>query len=150
VALAKEKGVNLVMATDTKIADSFSNDAKTDFCPVNEIPDGWQGLDIGSRIGEIILRGDQGLQKPSCGTGRSVCSSSRTSPWDQKRISNAIVEATKKRSILPGWWGVTRWLASTTSAMAEKVSYVSTGGRCNCWRLIEGKVLPGVKAIRGY
>jgi len=67
-----------------------------------------------------------------------------------KAISNAIVEATKKRSILPGWWGVTRWLASTTSAMAEKVSYVSTGGRCNCWRLIEGKVLPGVKAIRGY
>ncbi|MDD4009487.1 MAG: phosphoglycerate kinase, partial [Fermentimonas sp.] len=47
VELAKEKGVNLVLATDTKIADSFSNDAKTNFASVKDIPEGWEGLDIG-------------------------------------------------------------------------------------------------------
>ena len=40
---AKDKGVNLVLAVDAKIADAFSNDANTKFCPVNEIPDGWEG-----------------------------------------------------------------------------------------------------------
>ena len=47
VTLAKEKGVNLVLATDAKLADSFSNDANTNFSSVNAIPDGWEGLDIG-------------------------------------------------------------------------------------------------------
>ena len=41
---AKDKGVNLVLAVDAKIADAFSNDANTKFCPVNEIPDGWEVL----------------------------------------------------------------------------------------------------------
>ena len=44
---AKEKGVNLVLAVDAK--DAFSNDANTKFCPVDEIPDGWEGLDIGPK-----------------------------------------------------------------------------------------------------
>ena len=51
---AKDKGVNLVLAVDAKIADSFSNDANTKFCPVNEIPDGWEGLDIGPKSEEIF------------------------------------------------------------------------------------------------
>ena len=46
---AKEKGVNLVLAIDAKIADDFSNDAKTAYADVNEIPDGWEGLDIGPK-----------------------------------------------------------------------------------------------------
>ena len=51
---AKEKGVNLVLAVDAKIADSFSNDANTKFCPVDEIPDGWEGLDIGPETEKIF------------------------------------------------------------------------------------------------
>ena len=51
---AKDKGVNLVLAVDAKIADAFSNDANTKFCPVNEIPDGWEGLDIGPKSEEIF------------------------------------------------------------------------------------------------
>ena len=47
VEKAKENGVNLLLGQDAKIADSFSNDAKTDYAPVGEIPDGWEGLDIG-------------------------------------------------------------------------------------------------------
>ena len=51
---AKEKGVNLVLAVDAKIADAFSNDANTKFCAVDEIPDGWEGLDIGPKTEEIF------------------------------------------------------------------------------------------------
>lgn len=54
VKKAKEKGVNLVLAVDAKIADSFSNDANTKFCPVDEIPDGWEGLDIGPETEKIF------------------------------------------------------------------------------------------------
>jgi len=51
---AKKNKVNLVLAVDAKIADSFSNDAKTDFVPVDEIPDGWEGLDIGPETEKIL------------------------------------------------------------------------------------------------
>ena len=59
---AKEKGVNLVLAVDAKIADSFSNDANTQFCKVNEIPDGWEGLDIGPETEKDFCRSYQELQ----------------------------------------------------------------------------------------
>jgi phosphoglycerate kinase len=147
VALAKEKGVNLVMATDTKIADSFSNDAKTDFCPVNEIPDGWQGLDIGPESAKLFS---------------DVIKGSKTILWNgpvgvfefenfavgSKAISNAIVEATKNGafSLVGGGDSVA---CVNNFGHAEKVSYVSTGGGA-LLEMIEGKVLPGVKAIRGY
>lgn len=147
VALAKEKGVNLVLATDTKIADSFSNDAKTGFCPVNEIPDGWEGLDIGPESAEIFSE---------------VIKGSKTILWNgpvgvfefdnfavgSKAVSDAIVEATKNGafSLVGGGDSVA---CVNKFGHAEKVSYVSTGGGA-LLEMIEGKVLPGVKAIRGY
>ena len=147
VALAKEKGVNLVLATDTKIADSFSNDAKTDFCPVNEIPDGWEGLDIGPESAEIFSE---------------VIKGSKTILWNgpvgvfefdnfavgSKAVSDAIVEATKNGafSLVGGGDSVA---CVNKFGHAEKVSYVSTGGGA-LLEMIEGKVLPGVKAIRGF
>ena len=54
LAKAKANNVNIVLAVDAKIADSFSNDAKTDFVPVGEIPDGWEGLDIGPKTEKIF------------------------------------------------------------------------------------------------
>jgi phosphoglycerate kinase len=147
VALAKEKGVNLVLATDTKIADSFSNDAKTDFCPVNEIPDGWEGLDIGPESAEIFSE---------------VIKGSKTILWNgpvgvfefdnfavgSKAVSDAIVEATQNGafSLVGGGDSVA---CVNKFGHAEKVSYVSTGGGA-LLEMIEGKVLPGVKAIRGF
>lgn len=147
VALAKEKGVNLVMATDAKIADSFSNDAKTDFCPVNEIPNGWQGLDIGPESAKSFSE---------------VIKSSKTILWNgpvgvfefdnfavgSRAVSDAIVEATKNGafSLVGGGDSVA---CVNKFGHAEKVSYVSTGGGA-LLEMIEGKVLPGVKAIRGY
>lgn len=147
VELAKEKGVNLVLATDTKIADSFSNDAKTGFASVNEIPDGWEGLDIGPESEKAFAE---------------VIKNSKTILWNgpvgvfefdnfdkgSRAVSNAIVEATKKGafSLVGGGDSVA---CVNKFGQADEVSYVSTGGGA-LLEMIEGKVLPGIKAIRGY
>jgi phosphoglycerate kinase len=147
VALAKEKGVNLVMATDTKIADSFSNDAKTDFCPVNEIPDGWQGLDIGPESAKLFSEVIKG-SKTILWNGPVGVFEFENFAVGSKAISNAIVEATKNGafSLVGGGDSVA---CVNNFGHAEKVSYVSTGGGA-LLEMIEGKVLPGVKAIRGF
>ena len=147
VNLAKEKGVNLVLATDTKIADSFSNDAKTDFTPVNEIPEGWEGLDIGPESEKTFT---------------DVITKSKTILWNgpvgvfefdnfdkgSHAVSTAIVEATKNGafSLVGGGDSVA---CVNKFGHANDVSYVSTGGGA-LLEMIEGKILPGIKAIRGY
>ncbi|MEG2573299.1 MAG: phosphoglycerate kinase, partial [Bacteroides sp.] len=91
---AKEKGVNLVLAVDAKIGDDFSNDCHTQFVPVNEIPDGWEGLDIGPKTEKIFAE---------------VIKNSKTILWNgptgvfefenftsgSRAVGEAIVEATK-------------------------------------------------------
>ncbi len=147
VQLAKEKGVNLVLATDAKLADSFSNDAKTDYSSVKEIPDGWEGLDIGPESEKAFVE---------------VIKNSKTILWNgpvgvfefdnfavgSKAVSDAIVEATQKGafSLVGGGDSVA---CVNKFGHADKVSYVSTGGGA-LLEMIEGKVLPGVKAIRGF
>ena len=147
VELAKEKGVNLVLATDAKIADSFSNDAKTDFASVKEIPDGWEGLDIGPESEKAFAE---------------VIKNSKTILWNgpvgvfefdnfdkgSRAVSDAIVDATKKGafSLVGGGDSVA---CVNKFGQADEVSYVSTGGGA-LLEMIEGKVLPGIKAIRGY
>ncbi len=147
VELAKEKGVNLVLATDAKTADSFSNDAKTGFASVNEIPDGWEGLDIGPESEKAFTE---------------VIKNSKTILWNgpvgvfefdnfdkgSRAVSDAIVEATQKGafSLVGGGDSVA---CVNKFGHADNVSYVSTGGGA-LLEMIEGKVLPGVKAIRGY
>ena len=147
VEMAKEKGVNLVLATDTKIADSFSNDAKTSFASVKEIPDGWEGLDIGPDSEKAFAE---------------VIKNSKTILWNgpvgvfefdnfdkgSRAVSDAIVDATKKGafSLVGGGDSVA---CVNKFGQADEVSYVSTGGGA-LLEMIEGKVLPGIKAIRGY
>lgn len=147
VELAKEKGVNLVLATDAKLADSFSNDAKTDFGSVKEIPDGWEGLDIGPETEKAFAE---------------VIKNSKTILWNgpvgvfefdnfdkgSRAVADAVVEATKKGafSLIGGGDSVA---CINKFGLADAVSYVSTGGGA-LLEMIEGKVLPGIKAIRGY
>ncbi|HBK33297.1 MAG TPA: phosphoglycerate kinase [Porphyromonadaceae bacterium] len=147
VDLAKEKGVNLVLATDAKIADDFNNNAKSDFVPVKEIPDGWEGLDIGPESEKAFTE---------------VIKNSKTILWNgpvgvfefdnfdhgSRAVANAIVEATKKGafSLIGGGDSVA---CINKFDLADEVSYVSTGGGA-LLEFIEGKVLPGIKAIRGY
>ena len=142
---AKDKGVNLVLAVDAKIADAFSNDANTKFCPVNEIPDGWEGLDIGPKSEEIFAE---------------VIKNSKTILWNgptgvfefenfthgSRSVGEAIVEATKNGafSLVGGGDSVA---CVNKFGLANGVSYVSTGGGA-LLEAIEGKVLPGIAAIQ--
>lgn len=147
VEMAKAKGVNLVLATDAKIADSFSNNAQTKFTSVKEIPDGWEGLDIGPDSEKLFTE---------------VIRNSKTILWNgpvgvfefdnfdkgSRAVSDAIVEATRKGafSLVGGGDSVA---CVNKFGHADEVSYVSTGGGA-LLEMIEGKILPGVKAIRGY
>lgn len=147
VALAKEKGVNLVLAGDAKTADRFSNDAQTGFAPVKDIPDGWEGLDIGPESEKSFAE---------------VIKSSKTILWNgpvgvfefdnfdkgSRAVADAIVAATQKGafSLVGGGDSVA---CINKFGLADDVSYVSTGGGA-LLEMIEGKVLPGIKAIRGY
>ena len=147
VEMAKAKGVNLVLATDAKIADSFSNDANTNFAPVDDIPDGWEGLDIGEESEKAFAE---------------VIKNSKTILWNgpvgvfefdnfakgSLAVSEAIVASTKNGafSLVGGGDSVA---CVNKFGHANEVSYVSTGGGA-LLEMIEGKVLPGIKAIRGY
>ena len=144
--LAKEKGVNLVLATDTVAADAFDNNANTQIVPSMEIPDGWEGLDVGPE---------------SIASFTKVIEQSKTILWNgpvgvfempkfavgTKAIADAIVKATANGafSLIGGGDSVA---AINQFGLADKVSYVSTGGGA-LLEYIEGKELPGITAIRG-
>ena len=143
---AKEKGVNLVLGTDCIAADAFSNDANTMVCPVNDIPDGWEGLDAGPETRKafaatiipsktILWNGPAGVFEFDNFTGGS------------RAIADAIVEATKNGafSLVGGGDSVA---CINKFGLADEVSYVSTGGGA-LLEAIEGKILPGIAAIRG-
>lgn len=143
---AKAKGVNLVLGEDSVCADSFSNDANTQICPANDIPDGWEGLDIGpktqAKFADAIKEAKTILWNGPAGVFE----------FDKfavgsKAIADAVVEATKNGafSLVGGGDSVA---CVNKFGYADKVSYVSTGGGA-LLEAIEGKVLPGVAAIKG-
>lgn len=146
MAKAKEKGVNLVLGTDCVAADSFSNDAKTQVVSVMEIPEGWEGLDAGPETQKsfanvirnaktILWNGPAGVFEFDNFTAGS------------RAIAEAIVEATNNGafSLVGGGDSVA---CVNKFGLADQVSYVSTGGGA-LLEAIEGKVLPGVAAVKG-
>ena len=145
---AKEKGVNLVLATDAatdaKIADSFSNDANTQFCKVNEIPDGWEGLDIGPETEKLFADVIKG-SKTILWNGPAGVFEFDNFTHGSRAIGEAVVEATKNGafSLVGGGDSVA---CVNKFGLAGGVSYVSTGGGA-LLEAIEGKVLPGIAAI---
>lgn len=147
MAKAKEKNVNLVLASDAKIGDSFSNDAKTQFVDADKIPDGWAGYDIGPKgekeFGDVIKASKTILWNGPVGVFEFDNFSHGT-----KAVAEAIADATKNGafSLIGGGDSVA---AINKFHLADQVSYVSTGGGA-LLEFIEGKVLPGIKAIRGY
>ena len=147
VEKAKENGVNLLLGQDAKIADSFSNDAKTDYASVREIPDGWEGLDIGpeseKKFVEVIKN-----SKTILWNGPTGVFEFENFEHGSRAVAEAIAEATEKGafSLIGGGDSVA---CINKFGLADKVSYVSTGG-CALLEFMEGKELPGIKAIRGY
>ncbi len=141
---AKENGVNLVLGVDCIAADAFSNDANTQVCDANNIPDELEGMDAGPKTRElfkeaikdaktILWNGPAGVFEFDNFTGGS------------KAIADAIAEATANGafSLIGGGDSVA---CVNKFGMADKVSYISTGGGA-LLEAIEGKVLPGVAAI---
>lgn len=143
---AKTHDTVICLPTDTKVADTFSNDANTQVVDINNIPDGWMGLDIGEKSAESFCK---------------VIKQSATLLWNGPMgvfemdnfqqgtiaVANAIVEATKKGafSLIGGGDSVA---AINKYDLADQVSYVSTGGGAML-EYLEGIELPGIAAIRG-
>lgn len=143
---AKEKGVNLVLGVDCVAADSFSNEAKTQICPANDIPDGWEGLDAGPETRKIFADAIKGA-KTILWNGPAGVFEFDNFTAGSRAIADAIVEATKNGafSLVGGGDSVA---CVNKFGVADKVSYVSTGGGA-LLEAIEGKVLPGIAAIQG-
>ena len=143
---AKAKGVNLVLATDCVAADDFSNDANTQVCSVMDIPEGWEGLDIGPDTMKLFADAIKGA-KTILWNGPAGVFEFDNFAVGSRAVADAIVEATANGafSLVGGGDSVA---CVNKFGLADKVSYVSTGGGA-LLEAIEGKVLPGIAAIRG-
>jgi phosphoglycerate kinase len=143
---AKEKGVNLVLGTDCVAGNAFSNEADTQICSAMAIPEGWEGMDAGPESRKafeaaiipaktILWNGPAGVFEFDNFTAGS------------RAIAEAIVKATKDGafSLVGGGDSVA---CVNKFGLADQVSYVSTGGGA-LLEAIEGKVLPGIAAIKG-
>jgi phosphoglycerate kinase len=141
---AKEKGVKLILATDAKIADAFSNDANAKFCPVDQIPDGWMGLDVGPESIKLFAEAIKS-SKTILWNGPTGVFEFDNFAGGSRAVGEAIVEATKNGafSLVGGGDSVA---CVNKFGLANGVSYVSTGGGA-LLEAIEGKVLPGIAAI---
>jgi phosphoglycerate kinase len=142
---AKAKGVNLVLPTDAVVADKFANDANTTITAINTIEDGWMGLDIAqdsiAKYKEIILNSKVILWNGPMGVFEMENFAKGTI-----EVANALVEATSKGAFtLVG--GGDSVAAINQFNLADKVSYVSTGGGAML-EALEGIDLPGIAAIK--
>ena len=146
IAQAKAKGVNLVLATDCVIADNFSNDANTQICSTTAIPEGWEGVDAGPESRKAFAAAIEGA-KTILGNGPAGVIEFDNFAAGSKAIAEAIATATDNGaySLIGGGDSVA---CVNKFGMADRVSYISTGGGA-LLEAIEGKVLPGVAAIKG-
>ena len=144
--VAKEKGVNLSLSVATVAGDRFANDANRQVVDIFNIPDGWEGMDA---------------SEASLANWKKIIMDSKTILWNGPvgvfefdnfahgtgEIAKYVAEATEKGaySLVGGGDSVA---AVNKFGLADKVSYVSTGGGAML-EAIEGKVLPGVAAIKG-
>lgn len=142
---AKDKGVNLVLGTDCVAGDAFSNDCNTQICSVMEIPDGWEGLDAGPETRKAFAEAIKGA-KTILWNGPAGVFEFDNFTAGSRAIADAIVEATENGafSLVGGGDSVA---CINKFGLADKVSYVSTGGGA-LLEAIEGKVLPGIAAIK--
>jgi phosphoglycerate kinase len=144
--LAKKNGVELVLGTDSVVADAFSNDANTKICPSNAIPEGWEGLDAGPETRQKFVEAIKGA-KTILWNGPAGVFEFDNFTAGSRAIGDAVAAATAEGafSLIGGGDSVA---CVNKFGLADKVSYISTGGGA-LLEAIEGKVLPGVAAIKG-
>lgn len=142
---AKEKNVKIHLPIDVIAADAFSNDANTKIVDVYEIPDGWQGLDVGPKTLDSL--------KPVIKESKIILWNGPLGVFEMEKfadgtisLGNYIAEATKNGtfSLVGGGDSVA---AVKQFGLAPKMSYVSTGGGAML-EMLEGKTLPGIEAIQ--
>ena len=143
---AKENGVNLVLGTDCIAGDDFKNDCNTQVCPAGAIPEGWEGLDAGPETRKSFAAAIEGA-KTILWNGPAGVFEFDNFAGGSKAIAEAIAKATADGafSLIGGGDSVA---CINKFGMADKVSYISTGGGA-LLEAIEGKTLPGVAAIEG-
>ena len=134
------------MGTDCVAADAFSNDANTQIVPSNNIPDGWEGLDAGPETQKSFAAAIENA-KTILWNGPAGVFEFDNFTAGSRAIAEAIAKATKNGafSLIGGGDSVA---CINKFGMADQVSYISTGGGA-LLEAIEGKVLPGVAAIKG-
>ena len=143
-AKAKAKGVKLVLATDVLVTDDFSGNGTNKFVNINEIPDGFEGVDAGvesrKAFSDVIKSSKTILMNGPVGAFENPKFSEGT-----KAVLNAVVEATKNgaTSVIGGGDSVS---AAKKFCNAADFTHVSTGGGASL-EFIEGKTLPGVAAL---
>ena len=142
---AKENNVNLVLGTDCIAADKFANDANTQVCPANAIPEGWEGLDAGPETRKLFAQAIEGA-KTILWNGPAGVFEFDNFIGGSKAIAESIAKATADGafSLIGGGDSVA---CINKFGMADQVSYISTGGGA-LLEAIEGKELPGVAAIK--
>lgn len=145
--MAKDKGVNVYLPTDAVNADKFDANANTNVTKIDQTPDGWMGLDIAEEsiktFSEVIANSKTVLWNGPMGVFEMDKFSKGTSA-----IAHAVAKATSNGAftLIGGGDSVA---AINKNQLAEKVSYVSTGGGAML-EYMEGKTLPGIEAIRGF
>jgi phosphoglycerate kinase len=141
---AKAKGVKLLLPEDSKIANKFANDAETSFCNNDVIPDGFMGLDIGPKAIAAFTKEIEASQTVLWNGPMGVFEMSNFENGT-KSVANSVASVTQKGgfSLIGGGDSAA---AIYQFGLADKVSYVSTGGGA-LLEYFEGKILPGVQAI---
>ena len=147
MAAAKEKGVNLSLSVATVAADKFDNNANRKVVPIDQIPDGWEGMDASEESlaiwKKIILESKTILWNGPVGVFEFENFAHGTG-----EIAKYVAQATQENGAYSLVGGGDSVAAVNKFGLADKVSYVSTGGGAML-EAIEGKVLPGVAALQG-
>lgn len=146
LAKAKEKGIEIVTSPDALIADAFSQDANTKTAPANDIPDDWEGVDIAEEGKKLFRENILGCKTILWNGPVGVFEIDKFATGS-RAVAEAIAEATEKNGAYSLIGGGDSVACINKFGLADKVSYVSTGGGA-LLEYMEGKELPGVAAIR--
>ncbi len=141
---AKDAGVNLVLSDQAVVGDAFSNDANTQVCDPMNIPDGWEGMDIGPATREKFAKVIEGSKTILWNVPVGVFVMPKFSEGT-KAVADAIVKATENGAFsLIG--GGDSAAAVKKAGLADKMTHISTGGGASL-EFLEGKKLPGIECL---
>jgi len=140
--LLAEHGDKILLPTDVIAADRFAEDAETRVTPANEIPDGWQGLDIGPETRQAYTRALHGAKTVFWNGPMGVFEFAKFAEGTNA-IAAAVANLQSAYTVIGGGDSVS---AINKSGQADRVSHISTGGGASL-ELLEGQTLPGVAAL---